>query len=199
MKIDLTKVPVYWATIEKNKLRHESMNSMFEELGFEEVYPIYGGISNPYTIGIAQSHIDGLSNSLPVIIMEDDCAVTSHWKSTIEVPEGTDAVYLGTSWYGMIEGSSRFRGCISSKYDDSYLKVYNMLGMHAILYLTERYRHHVVNTLKKFQENPGTYGCDEPIALDMKFFNILAVELPFFYQKDGHSDQETITPLKPLF
>tara|TARA_R110000851_G_scaffold331130_1_gene504868 strand:+ start:147 stop:749 length:603 start_codon:yes stop_codon:yes gene_type:complete len=199
LEIDLTKQPVYWATIEKNKDRHLKMESMFKNLNFENTHQIDGEISNPYTVGIAQSHIDALSNSLPLIVMEDDCSVTKNWTSTINIPKGTDAVYLGTSWFGMIRDVSTYRGCISSVYDSNFNKVYNMLGIHSILYLSERYKDHVIKTLKEFQENPGTRGCDEPIALTMKNFNILALKNPLFYQEDGHSDQETITPLQPLF
>jgi hypothetical protein len=202
LEIDLTKQPVYWTTIEKNVERHQRMTYMLKKLKFENTYQINGAISSPYTVGIAQSHIDAIhQHPGPLIVMEDDCSLFefSGWDPIIQVPEDTDAVYLGTSWFGMVRGVSTFRGCISSSYNDKFNRVYNMLGIHAVLYLSERYKDHVVKTLKEFQKNPEDRGCDEPIALTMKNFNILSLKLPYFYQADGHSDQETSMPLEPLF
>jgi len=199
LKVDLREVSTYWATIEKNVDRHAKMKSMFEEIGLTSSTQINGPIANPYTVGIAETHITGIQGQLPILMLEDDCAVTSHWKPVIEVPEGTDAVYLGTSWYGMLRGKSQYRGCISSVYDESYIRPYNMLGMHAVLYLSDRYRNTVISLLEEFKKNPGSSGCDECVASIMKYYNILAVKNPFFYQDDGHSNEETLRPLEPYF
>jgi hypothetical protein len=199
MNIDLRTIPVYWATIERNIDRHSKMSKMFNHLDLRQTTQINGPISNPYTIGIADTHISGISNDLPLLMLEDDCAVTSDWNPVLNVPENTDAVYLGSSWYGMVQGHSKFRGCISSEVDDYYLRPYNMLGMHSVLYLTKEYRDKVIELLEQFKLNPGSSGCDECIAMNMKNYNILALKKPFFYQDDGHSNQETITPLTPYF
>ena len=198
MKIDLREIPTYWATIEKNTERHEKMESMFKDLTMMDTHQINGEIADPYTVGIAQSHIDGLSNDLPLLMMEDDAKDTEHWEPVIEVPEHCDALYLGTSWFGMVRGESQYKGCISSVYDDKYLKVYNMLGVHAVLYLTKEYRDFVVELLEGFKKNPEG-GCDECVAANMKSFDVLAVKEPFFYQNDGHSEDETLRPQYPYF
>tara|TARA_Y100000310_G_scaffold170314_1_gene170460 strand:- start:3624 stop:4223 length:600 start_codon:yes stop_codon:yes gene_type:complete len=199
MKIDLRDVPVHWATIEKNKDRHEKMQSMFDRLNLKDTNQMNGPISDPYTIGIAETHLQGMSNELPVLVLEDDCQETEHWNPVLEVPDFCDAVYLGTSWFGMIQKRSQYRGCISSEYDDTFLRVYNMLGIHAVLYLSESYRDNVVNLLNEFKTNPGAAGCDECIAMSMKNYKILALRNPLFYQNDGHSEEETQRPLAPYF
>lgn len=199
MQIDLRKVPTYWATIEKNKDRHERMISMYSALGFENTNQINGPLANPYTIGIAETHIEALGNKLPLLVMEDDCAVTEHWRPLIEVPDDADAIYLGTSWYGMVRGASQFRGCISSSYSEDLIRPYNMLGIHSVLYLSEEYRQKVVGLLTEFKKDPGSAGCDECIASNMKNYNVYATKNPMFYQADGHSDAETITPLQTYF
>lgn len=198
MRIDLRKVPVSWASIEKNTDRHAKMGEMFKHLGIEQTHQINGAMTDPYTIGIADSHILGISGKLPILMMEDDCAVTGNWVPIIEVPDDADAVYLGTSWYGMIRKTSVFQGCVCSDYSKHYVKPYNMLGLHAVLYLTERYRDRVIDLLEEFKENP-VGGCDEVIAMEMKKYNIYAERDPFFYQNDGHSEEETLRPISPLF
>ena len=199
MKIDLRESPTYWATIEKNTDRHQKMESMFERLGMRNTSQINGPLADPYTVGIAETHRQGISHFLPLLMLEDDCQETEAWAPTLEVPDECDAVYLGSSWFGMVRGASTFRGCISSSYDDTFIKPYNMLGIHAVLYLSERYRDKVVKLLTEFKENPGTAGCDECIAQIMKDYNILAVKKPMFYQNDGHSEEETLRPLEPYF
>lgn len=199
MKIDLRTVPTYWNTIEKNTDRHARMNALFEKVGATNTFQLDGEMTTPYTKGIARSHMKSLEGSLPILVLEDDCALTEDWTPIIEVPDEADAIYLGTSWYGMVRGASQFRGCISSSYNDQFNRVYNMLGIHAVLYLTERYRSHVVGLLDRFQENPGNAGCDECIALTMKDFMVLAPKKPMLYQDDGHSNIETATPLNPYF
>ncbi len=199
MKIDLREVPVKWATIEKNVERHKKMESMYAMLGFKDTQKINGPIADPYTVGIAETHIQGVSHDLPLIMMEDDAQETVHWSPILEVPDDCDAVYLGTSWYGMVRGVSTYRGCISSVYDDVFLKPYNMLGIHSVLYISERYRDKVVELLTAFKQNPGTAGCDECISMNLKNYNILGLRTPYFYQQDGHSDEETIKPLEPYF
>lgn len=199
MIIDLKNVPIYWNTIEKNKDRHTKINSMFEKIGFKNTTQLNGEITKPYTIGIAKSHIKSLSFELPVLVLEDDCQLTENYKQVIEVPDDADAIYLGTSLYGMIRGNTVFNGTICSDFNEDYVRVYNMLGIHAVLYLTESYRHHVRdNCLHEFIKNPKG-GSDDPIAMTMKNYKVYAVKKPMFYQNDGHSEMATLTELQPLF
>ena len=198
MLIDLKTVPVYWNTIEKNIDRHKKMQVMFNNIGITNAVQLNGEIIKPYTIGIAKSHIKSLSGKTPILVLEDDCQTTEHYKTIVNVPDDADAVYLGTSHYGMIRGQTTGGGTISSIYNDEYLRVYNMLGIHAVLYLSEQYRLHVTNTLHAFIQNP-VGGCDDPIAMTMKNYKVYAVRKPMFYQNDGHSEAATLTPLAPLF
>lgn len=199
MQLDIRLIPTNWATIEKNTDRHRKMGDMFRRLEMRNTVQMNGPISDPYTIGIAQTHIKGMMGLLPVLVLEDDCQVIAeNWRPIIEVPEGTDALYLGSSWFGMVRGRSQHRGCISSSFNEDYNRVYNMLGIHSIIYLTESYRDKVVELLTEFVNNP-VGGCDECIASEMKNHLILAVKKPMFYQNDGHSEEETMKPLEAYF
>lgn len=199
MQLDIRALRTNWATIERNTERHKKMSDMFSRLDMFTTNKMNGPISDPYTIGIAQTHIMGMTGNLPVLVLEDDCQeIAIDWKPVIEVPEGTDALYLGSSWFGMLRGVSTHGACISSSFNEDYNQVYNMLGIHAVIYLTERYRDRVVEMLTEFTHNP-IGGCDECIAMEMKKFQILAVKKPMFYQNDGHSDVETLKPLEAYF
>lgn len=209
--MDFKDVAVYWLTLERNTERHKRMEIVNKELGFTNVTTLFGEITEPYTIGIAEQHIQAANLSLErrenyCLILEDDCVLTPNGPRTVDLTDGFisqhERIYLGTSHYGMIRGQSTFRGCISSKVRaytgyTNYVKPYNMLGIHAVLYRVPgliRLR----QELGYFIKNP-IGGCDEIIASNMPYSYTLALTPPMFYQADGHSDEETIRPLEPYF
>lgn len=171
---------------------------MFESIGFFNTTQVDGESvpSKWRSVAIAKSHIECLSHGIPVLVLEDDCKTTTKYRNEVKIPDGADAIYLGTSTYGILRGRADEKGCICSDYDEEYVRVYNMLGIHAVLYLTERYRQHVVDVLSW---RPPLAGCDIPIAMGMKNYNVYAVREPMFYQNDGHSESVTLAPLEPWF
>lgn len=198
MIIDLRNYPVFYATIEKNTERHVKMDKMFNRLEYSNTKQINGPIANPYTIGIADTHIQALQNEGSIIVLEDDAQETSDYYHQIDIPDDLDALYLGTSHFGMLRGQSTPRGAVTSHFSETLIRPYNMLAIHAVLYLSQAYKDRVIKLLTKFKENP-VGGCDEPIAMDMKNHKILAMRNPMFYQNDGHSEQTTTTILVPHF
>lgn len=209
MLIDLKQIQTCWVTHPKSIDYKKSMQSLIEKIGFETIVEINGEsidktglsfleIQQKKTNSVAEAHIKALRTfKPPFLILEDDCAIVeANFKTTIDLPK-CDALYLGTHQYGMVRNVSTMGGTISSSYDESHLKVYNMLGIHAILYITEEY---VNSTINKLQEciSISRY-CDECVALNLKNYNILALKNPIFYQKDGHNDALTQIPLNPYF
>ena len=198
MELDLRKVNIQWLTIEKNTDRHAKMKAMFDRLGFTRVNQINGPIVKPYTVGIAQTHIAGLIRGLnePLLILEDDCQETKDFNPVINVPDShVDAIYLGTSTYGQVHGTSYPGNYIVAEYDDDYIRVLNMLGMHAILYLSKEWKTKIITHLQAHIRNPGNRGADDGIVSMMEGNIILGARRPFFYQNDGHSEVATQTPL----
>ena len=112
------------------------------------------------------------------------------------IPEGADALYLGTSIYGRLQKRTTPGGVLAANAND-YMRVFNMLGFHAIIYLTESYVDHVLSILQSFIDNP-VGGCDDPVAESMWAYNIYSVKKPVFYQKDGRSDDATRLPINIL-
>jgi hypothetical protein len=208
MDLDIRKdVRVDWITIESATERHSHMNKLFDTLGFQNTNQINGEIidkenkeflviQQEKSDKVADSHILSLQKTGPVLILEDDCWFTSAFDPIIEVPDGADAIYLGTSVYGMVGRTSTPNGTKIVSVDDRYDKPMNMLGIHAVLYLTEEYKKRTIENLLNSREL-GMY-CDETVAIDMANHNIYSCVLPMLYQKDGHNDQVTTTPLRSI-
>ena len=74
----------------------------------------------------------------PFIILEDD-ATPINFKPEIEIPDDADAFYLGISSWGRMNGHSGPFVQYQEDVDGELLRVYNMLGTHAILYLTPEF------------------------------------------------------------
>jgi len=195
--IDITKIPVLWTTCDKSRDRHEPMESMLRDLGVSGI-KVNGPITTPYTIGVAQGYLEALSKfDPPFLILEDDATLVSKDPSRLfNIPNDADALYLGTSIYGRLQGMTRPGGVIAANAGE-HMRVFNMLGFHAVIYLTEIYVSHVVNTLRAFIDSPAG-GCDDPLAETMWKHQVYSVKNPVFFQKDGRSDDATRHPIEVL-
>lgn len=157
-----------------------------------------GEITTPYTVGVARNHIDAISRSFgarPVLVLEDDATPTSFYQNEVEIPDDADALYLGTSIFGRIRGETT--QTVIAANAGEHLRIFNMLSLHAVIYLSSRYKALVTEILEKFIENP-VGGCDDPIADAMWKSKVYAVKKPFFFQQDGHSEAATTILINPL-
>jgi len=170
------------------------MRSMLSSLGLSGLM-IDGPITNPYTVGVAKGYIEAITKfEPPFLVLEDDATlVNNNPELSFTIPKDTDALYLGTSIYGRLHKQTTPGGVIAAD-AGKYMRVFNMLGFHAVLYLSKSYIEHTVNTLKKFILNP-IGGCDDSLAESMWRYNIYCVKQPIFYQKDGRSDLATQHPI----
>ena len=201
-------VRVDWITIETSVDRHHRMELLFETFGFNATNRIDGQIvdkTNKSFIeiqrikshAVAETHTESLSRPGPVLILEDDVWFTPHLMPNLDnIPSDADAVYLGTSVYGMVDGVSTPNGTKLTVIDEHWDKPLNMLGIHAVLYLTETYKKKTIENLLSAKD-AGMY-CDEPVAIDMGNHNVYSWHVPMFYQKDGHNDNVTRTPLRTI-
>jgi hypothetical protein len=138
--------------------------------------------------GCAGAHYVGLSKmDPPFILFEDDCLL-NNFKPIIEVPGDADAVYLGTSqWARYFSFSGPF--VHYDIVDKDIVRVYNMLGGHSILYLTEDY----VRMCQRISHHASKvigYNQDPGFAEVQKYFNIYSVNDPFFKQS-GYNNAVT--------
>ena len=155
-------------------------------------------ITQPYYIGLAEGHIKALTKyKPPFLIFEDDARILpANLKFEFEVPDDADALYVGTNAYGRVNGSTHYGSVIASEAGPEYLRVYNMLGLHAVAYLSQRYVDHVVKTLTNYIRDVRG-ACDDPVADTMHQFKVLCLRRQVFFAQDGKADYCTSEPIIP--
>jgi hypothetical protein len=144
--VDLRQVPALVINCGVRPDRRAFMERQLSALGL--TFSFADGVRHASpTIGCAQSHLNILERAdlrTPFMILEDDCQFTSGFRYRFELPADTDALYLGVSSYGILRKGARnvptINGVRFAPFGPSYLRVFNMLGTHAVLYLSERYR-----------------------------------------------------------
>jgi len=208
MVIHLQNCPAIWIGGVKPE-RMLKMKNLCKKLKYNDIF-IQAIISNKPAFGNRKSTELALKTTLtfnkPTIVFEDDANTTKYYKPQIEVPDDTDAVWLGTSimglvdnWYSLSLHDQIFvkEPTILKEYKEFY-KVENMLSAHAILFVSLRYKQAMYNYLK-YCINDVT-APDVIFAATMKNFNIYACKRPMFFQDDNaHNYLPTITPLTNIF
>jgi hypothetical protein len=187
MKIDLREIPALYMNLERHVEKNKSMEKLLSECGFKTIQRIEGvpRPDNPVA-GCSAAHHKGLNViDPPFLLFEDDCVI-KNFEPIIEVPDDADAVYLGISSWGRMNGHSgpyvqyeKVDG-----YDGLY-RTHNMLGGHAILYLSKEYVamcsricYHAGYIIEDYQ--------DIGFAEIQRWFNVYAFNDPFFYQTSGY-------------
>lgn len=207
MYLNIQDLNTFWLTCEKTKDRWPKIQNLLSNLGVKNTTKVDEGITTPYTIGISRNHIvaltEGRQRGFPFLVIEDDVALNPNSNldlSNFLMPE-CEALYLGTSTFGRIHGKTHIRGAVVCNHGE-FFKPINMLGMHAIIYNSDRYVQHTINILENFiNSNPKVHpdiGCDNPIAETMWKFDVKSVKVPVFYQNDGHTDGPTRAQLLPI-
>lgn len=206
MIIDLAKIPVMWATCEKTvDARKQPILDSLGQVGVTTPEQIDCPITNPYYLGLAIGHVRGLNrHKPPFMMMEDDAnLIVENKRQIFEVPDDTDALYLGTTTYGRYRKTTFNDAVISSDFNDDYFRPYNMLALHAVVYLSKRYVDHVLRMMDRYFNSPIGYGpehaCDNLIADTMHHWNVLACKKPVFFQNDGKANICTVTTVSPTF
>ena len=187
MKLDLREIPAVYMNLEKHTEKNESMYNMLNGMGFKNINRVDGILDSENPIaGCSKAHHKALcSFKTPFILFEDDCGIAyDDYKLEIEIPDNSDAVYLGVSDWGRMNGHNGFY----NQYDhiencDNLLRIYNMLSGHAVLYLSEIYRemcariaYHAGYVINNYQ--------DVGFAEIQRWFNVYCFNRPIFYQVD---------------
>ena len=177
--VDISDIPIVYMHTGKVD-RKENMTRTLE--GFSNVncynclYKATPG--QPYHSAYNKDLINILDNQkLPFIFMEDDCSRTPWFRTKISYPPDADVVYLGNSEWAMIPGELQgTHRAVSWDREGECARVYNMLGMHGVLIISERWREILKSCCKM--------GIHQDVALTrfMKDFNVYALYEPIVYQ-----------------
>lgn len=126
---------------------------------------------------------------VPFIIFEDDCRV-KNFDPIISFPDDADAVYLGISSWGRMNSHSG--PCVQyEKVDDNLVRVYNMLGAHAILYLSVEY----ASLCSKISIHASNIADHQDIGFAevQRYYNVYAFDDPIFYQTSSNGTDEKLS------
>lgn len=242
MILDLKNMHVLWTTCDKFESRHPKMLEILNSCGLKHAEKISGPRNTPYSININNENVEGFFDDgmargyltainkykPPFLLLEDDIKPTHYHEidgkfhiknlGNINIPNDVDALYMGTSICGRLNKKTYDNVVECSYYDDTYCKIYNMLSLHAIIYLSDRYISHVsillknyidyvenstLEKIRNFYNNKEAYdinihyGADDWIADNMRSYNILCFKKPVFFQDDGWSEPYTTSILNP--
>jgi hypothetical protein len=189
MKVDLKKLPAYYINLEHHQEKNKKTLDLLNQLGFHSIFRLDGVLSpeNPIA-GCSKAHYQALAkigNTFPFLLFEDDIVFMNqkNWNDgIIEIPSDADAVYLGTSTWGRMNGhNGEFVQYDKNELFPNIVRIYNMLATHAILYLNAEY----INIIKRAAFHTGyvikNYN-DVAFAELQRFFNVYSVDSPFFAQ-----------------
>jgi hypothetical protein len=166
--------------------RRASVTELCGRLGLD--YRIEDAIrASPGPIGCGLSHIRTLrawTGERPLLVLEDDVAETEDLSPAIVVPDDADAVYLGISRYGAVEPVD-FVGFVDlvavEPAGEGLLRLHNVLGAHAIVHLTPRWRTAAIEAMVASIADRG-WDPDRGLAAIQGDFKVYAPARPAFYQ-----------------
>ncbi len=186
MKIDLRDIPTRYINLDRHPERNERMKSLIDTVNFKDIARISGtDMPKDPMAGCASSHLEIFSSmSEPTTILEDDCELRNN-KYIIEVPDNTDAIYLGLSSWAL-NNDSGMQWIHSFAPVDGYphlTKVNNMLATHAILYIGKDYIEMCKRAAQYSVRN--SVHVDVSFARFQRFYNVYALNDPLFYQSSN--------------
>ena len=175
-------------------------------IGFKNVKIWKSAITPEYCMELRRVTADILENNLnddPVLIVEDDISITT-WHSNylenlkITIPEKADAFYLGNYRFLVHPTEAKLYkpveipSCSLEDGETRTFRITNMLGTHAIIYLSKKYKEEVI---KLFRDPTDGNHNDVILARNLGRFNVHTLVPPLFYQdgKFSNSSMEWCT------
>jgi GR25 family glycosyltransferase involved in LPS biosynthesis len=186
----LSEIKTYYINLDDDKDKRDNMESMLSSLGFSD-YERFPGIKAEG--GCRKSHHKLLSSGVkpPFIVLEDDCALKTE-VTEMEIPDDIDMIYLGISAFGYYNGN--ISTVAYKEITNEVSRVYNMLSTHAMLYLSDRYIK-MIEYIADYCSYKTNQPFDKAIAEIAKYFEVYALNDPFFYQ-DTYNKPHTYNDLR---
>jgi hypothetical protein len=180
---------------EKYHTRKLHMDAMLTAYGFKDVVHFKSGTEG-YPKCLANANIEILTNYMyePILLLEDDVEFTG--VSDFDFVHGADAIYFGISRCAGHPTLDINKGvCVTTSYSNTQRRVLNMLGTHAILYISPRYKQAAITAMKN-----AVGHTDIALSRIQSDFRILANKVPSFFQSatynsPGHRNEYTLFEL----
>lgn len=188
MIIDLKKSTILWINLEEHSKNREEIVTMLNSHGLTNNHRTPGIRVSGYNavayhqkvdhymgVGLAQMNaMKTAKQNLPCLVLEDDVKITNNFNSILEVPDNTDAVYLGVSHAGNPYGIM---------INDDYARIFNVLAAHAILYISPSFAEAAFNTAKHcLIDNMAPF--DLGMAQLLAKYYVITPTMPYFYQSN---------------
>lgn len=192
MKIKLTDIPVVYINLDEQLERKENLEKHLNNLGFKNIIRVSAYKDSIGKRGCAYSHAIALEEiDPPFILLEDDC-VPLNFVDDIDIPDDSDAVYLGISSWGRMNSHSG--PCVQYDEVEGYpdlLQVYNMVGAHAILYINPDY----IDLCKRIAYHGYLIADHHDIGFAeiQKYYDVYAFNSPMFYQTSSNGTNDKLS------
>lgn len=193
--LSLLDVPVVFICpdhTEKYSERKVYMFDFLKKLGFKNV-SMYKSGTDAYPRCLAEATYHAIAahchDDEPFILLEDDVELCE-WVErldVLDVPADADGFYLGYGKYAGHPTENWALGYDSYKLEvlnHTHVRVWNMLGAHAIMFITKGFKKAVMDVMKKIVYESNGYFPDVAVSRLQPIFNIYAYKYPFFYQSD---------------
>ena len=199
MKIKLSCIETHILTIENNVGRYERLKNELNCLEDKLKINVFYGKTIPGHLGCAISTINMYKSTVPpVLCLEDDCGLTENYNDELDVPDDADAVYLGTSVWGVTNGQTAWRNFSITKYNDKFYKIEGMCSAHAVLFLNNNFLGHL-NKIGESYNMQSTVPFDYLMCQEQSKFNVYGVAKPMFYQKGDCNEEVTLYSLEQVY
>ena len=195
--MDIRDIKVYYINLDKDINRNNSMIKMLDDNGFKNYERIPGFVGSN-RVGCSLSHIKALelaikNNIYPYIILEDDVEIYNN-NFIVDIPDDSDALYLGISSYGSdVNEKTKVKELLYIKNLDSvkHLMV-NMVCRHAVIHVNKKYDIDSIKYNKLFIKNKNGY-CAGDVAISNlnKQKKVYCLNVPIFYQGDIKNIEST--------
>ena len=200
--IDLRNIPFYVINCEGDTTKRAHMAKQLTRLGLK--FEFMNAVEcSPGSLGTTLSHLKILNQSHiepPFGVFEDDCVFNDNFRYEFPVPMATDAFYLGVSRFGIEKPGELSWGKWDhvrwSRYDRHNLRVLNMLGLHAIIYMSPKFREAArASVLNALTHEDWVFPGDVGVAATHLDHLVLTPIHPVCYQASEFGGQEASTEL----
>jgi hypothetical protein len=192
-KMNVTDLKVVYICPDHNpkyNKRKQHMDTMLSKIGFKDIIHYKSGIeAYPSCLAKAVKTVLSTYMNEPVLLIEDDVEYIDI--KEFDYVEEADAIYFGLSWRGGHLTKNYHSGYATFRpYSQSQVRVVNMLGGHAILFISRKYKEAVINAMDNCLET-GTYN-DVAMSRIQRNYLILANNIPSFYQSLNFNEEQWV-------